>query len=373
MFNCCSLSLLGVLMIWPGPGLIHPTARDPLPAPYFTIDATSPTTLLGFLPGDVLSAPGPEIAIAAVNLGLFDTADDLDALSFDNALASSDETFVLVFSVDRGASGNVAPDPVLVARGQPFNVQDQAAKHQASGDAYMSLLLFDRSGPIPPSPLLGSHSNNNTLVINQGDAGGVDFSLKPAGSPTTTYPPGQPRDNVNGGASSGGSSLSPRVELDYIFFSLTAGSPSLITLPGTGSGADIYIDNNTAIPGGEQLYAAPYLLGLMAEDDIDALIVFDDGDHIFTFGLDQVIFSLAPGSPSLDGFFSSGDLFTSHGGGVFDLYAEGSQIGLAFGDNLNMVDYALCLDVLDCAYDWAIGFFRPLPQSLEAGLRVYPQ
>lgn len=65
---------------------------------------------------------------------------------------------MLILSVDRLSEGGVPPDPNMVALGLPFNVQDQASKNQAAGDAYMSLLLFDRLGPVPPAPgpLLGS-------------------------------------------------------------------------------------------------------------------------------------------------------------------------------------------------------------------------
>lgn len=93
----------------------------------------------------------------------------------------------------------------------------------------------------------------------------------------------------------------------------------------------------------------PTALGLQPADDIDAFTVFDDGDHVFTPGIDQVVFSLTPDSPSLGGSYSPADLFTSEGNGVFDVYTEAFDLGLAFADNLNMLDFALCDDVLGCA------------------------
>lgn len=57
------------------------------------------------------------------------------------------------------------------------------------------------------------------------------------------------------------------------------------------SGADILL--------GGMVYASALSLGLSVLDDIDALVVFDDGDGIFLPGTDIVLFSLAPGSMSL--------------------------------------------------------------------------
>jgi hypothetical protein len=247
----------------------------------------------------------------------------------------------------------------MVALGLPFNVQDQASKNQAAGDAYMSLLLFDRLGPIPPGPgpLPGWRANNNTLVVNQGDAGGVDFSLLPGSSPTAPNRPGSPLDDADSGAGSGGTSPGPSEPPEYIFFSVATDSPSLPGLPGaTPSGADIFIDHDPNACGGEILYVDPFTLGLVEADDIDAFIVFDDGDHMFSSGMDQVVFSLAPDSPSLGTSFSPADLFSSEGFGFFDLYSEAANLGLAFDDNVNMSDFALCDDVLDCALRWGIGY-----------------
>ncbi len=54
-------------------------------------------------------------------------------------------------------------------------------------------------------------------------------------------------------------------------------------------------------PAGTLVYAAAAALGLnpAGGDDIDALVVFDNGDFVFTPGIDTILFSLAPGSPTL--------------------------------------------------------------------------
>ncbi len=345
------------------------TAENPLIPPLFSIDLDSPEVTGGFLlAGDVLWPGGdpslPEIVIAAENLSLHHPADDVDALALGALGVGWEDTFVAIFSVDRAAVGAVPPDPNLVALGFPFNVQDQAAKDQAASDAFMSLFLLNRFGPLR---LKGSRAANNTLVINGGDAGGVDFHLHPAGlSPSLPNPPGSPQSNVNGAA--GTQPPPPKGALDDrvgrqpphepILFSVSASSPSLFDmLPGTGSGADIYIDFDPNHPASEFLYVEPSLLGLMPADDIDAMIVFESGDFVFVPGEDQVVFSLTPDSPSLGGVFGPGDLLSSWGGGFFEPYCPAVLLGLEpTHDNLNMLDYVPCVDVLSCVRDWAIGY-----------------
>jgi hypothetical protein len=97
------------------------------------------------------------------------------------------------------------------------------------------------------------------------------------------------------------------------------------------------------------------VLGLTLADDIDGLIVFDDGDQMFTSGSDQVIFSLAPGSPSLDGDFGPADLFSSEGFGMFTPYSAPDDLGLEPTDNIDLLDYVPCDHVLTGVYNWAIG------------------
>lgn len=353
------------------------TARNPLMPPLFSLDPESPEVTQGpLLPGDLLlrdGPAGPVVEIPAGHLGLLHPDDDVNALGLGVAAVGPTDTFVLIFSVDRATVGGAAPDPDLVALGFPFNVQDQAAKIQASSDSCMSLLLFDRTGPIPPSLRLGSHSPNNTVVINGGDAGGVDYHVSPEGlSPSLVNP--DPNNLSGVGAGAGTQPPPPRGPADddgrdrfaVVLFSLSAGSPSLPILPGTGSAADIYVDFNTAGPGGEELYVAPYQIGLTPGDDIDGVIIFDDGNYVFENGIDQVIFSLSPLSPSLAGTFSPADLFTSVGFGVFAPYCQAESLGLGPADNVDQLDYVMCDDVLTCVDDWAIGFVAdPCPWDLD--------
>ncbi|MCA9242530.1 MAG: hypothetical protein KDA32_01140 [Phycisphaerales bacterium] len=161
------------------------TARNPLTPPLFTIDANSPTTLGVIDPADVLRVPGPTIVID--NLGLFllfSPPDEVDGISLPMP-PEPNEPFAFVFAVNRNSTGAVAPDATLTSMGFPFNVQDQATKGHAAGDAFMSLTLFTLAGGAIPTAR--SLSANNTLVISQGDAGGVDFYLTPPTSPTTSF------------------------------------------------------------------------------------------------------------------------------------------------------------------------------------------
>lgn len=345
------------------------SANNPLIPPLFSLDLNSPEVAGGFLlPGDLLLCPDPNepnmptVEIPAPNLGLLFASDDVDALALGALAVEPDETFVVLLSVDREAVGAIPPDPNLVTLGYPFNVQDQAAKNQAASDAFISLSLFDRFGP---ASARRSRGYNNTLGINGGDAGGMPFGVSPQGlSPSQLNPPESPQSDVDAGSGTGAPTpltgldddAGPRIRFEDIHFSLTATSPSLAALPGTGSGADIYLDTDLSAPGGEVLYVAPATLGLLPEDDIDAMIIFEDGTPGFTSGFDQVLFSLAPGSPSLGGGYGPGDVFSSEGFGGFAPYCSASQLGLAPNDNLNMLDYVLCDHILTAVYNWAIGY-----------------
>jgi hypothetical protein len=365
-YPCNTSNDYRLTMLCGGPpaGPAQPTARRPLRPCVYSIDRDSPTVADGFLPGDALTHPGPQIAIPQANLGLgFPFQDELDGLSEANETVGPLDTFVLVFSVDRASAGLVPPDPLLVAAGFPFNVQQQAALVQAPADAYITTLLFNRAGPLPLARALDP---NNTLIRNQGDAGGVGHSLDPEIPPTD--PNGGPTDELDAG-------YVPKpintAGTGPIYFSLDRASPSLNTLPpGAGSGATVYVDLNPGAPGGELRYAAPAQLNLVQHDDISAMLIFDNGDHVFQPGIDQVVFTLRPESPSLGVLgVGSADLLTTSGLGI-TVYATAQELGLRPTDHVDMVDFAPCDDVLHCIDDWAIGFNRRLPGDMNCDGRV---
>ena len=96
---------------------------------------------------------------------------------------------------------------------------------------------------------------------------------------------------------------------------------------------------STAAPGYDgagAIFATSLMLGLdtpavggLGADDIDALEVFDYGTvGLFEPGLDLVLFSLDPTSPSLGLGFLPGDVLSSTGGGVFGLAIPAGALGL---------------------------------------------
>ncbi len=352
-----------------------PTAVNPLSPPLFSLDPNSPEVTQDlFVPGDVIEnsdAGGLAVMFSRANLGLQDDADVLGAVTVGPIGYPPEATFVIIFSVDRMAGGREPADATLAAMGLPFNVQDQAMRGQAASDAFMSLLLFNRGGPIPPPNglITGSLSNNNTLVINGGDAGGVDFNISPEDVSPADPNTAMTQSDVNGGSGtqSGGGGLiaNDKTRDVVVFFSLRDGSPSLATLPGTGSPADIYVDIDPNSTTGQFLYVPPGAIGLLPGDDIDALLIFENGDNVFTAGEDQIIFSLAPGSPSLGEGTGPGALFSSVGFNTFSLYAPADALGLTLVDNLNMLDFAPCEDVLACARSWAIGYLACQSNDLD--------
>lgn len=94
-----------------------------------------------------------------------------------------------------------------------------------------------------------------------------------------------------------------------------------------------------------RLYATRTHLGLQRNDDIDALAVFDlDGDLVFG-GDDRVLFSLAPGSPSLESLVgasetgAAADVFMARPGMAPVLYAPAALLGLgAESDNIDALE-----------------------------------
>jgi hypothetical protein len=328
-----------------------PQAHVPLPTPNFSIDLFSPS--IGgpnnLRADDVLRKPGPIQAVFGVNMGLGRPGDELDALSGTYPINPT-ATFTLLFSVDRATVGAVPPDPGLVLAGFPYNVQQQAALNQAAGDLFMATRLFNLGGPLP---LAGRAISNNTQVINQGDAGGVDFQLTPDISPEADWQ--FPYDDVDAvGYLPGG----PGRAINNLFFSLDRHSPSLPTLPGgvLNSGGTIFFDPNPNAPGTEQLYVQRFQLGLQFEqDDLDALVLFENGNNVFEPGIDIVMFSLRRDSPSLAVFGrSAADVLVSTGLGNFALFASAHDIGLLPTDELNALELLHCNNIDVCIYDHAI-------------------
>src|SRR5262249_46481868 len=135
---------------------------------------------------------------------------------------------------------------------------------------------------------------------------------------------------------------------------LKRGSPTLITMG--RSGADIFIDTNPNAPAPPQVYALASQLGLQPADDISSIIVFHEGGGInFIPNVDQVIFTLRQGSPSLPPGRGQADLFTTRGPGTVQLFASSSDLGLLPSDAVDMLEFVPCTNALQCIRDHAIG------------------
>lgn len=319
---------------------------NPLLPPLYSFDLASPTVTNGFVEADdvlALNFPFPVPVITGAALGLGAAGDDLDGLSGANSLVSDTATFMLRFSVDRDSTGAVPPDPALVNLGLPYNVADQAARGHQAGDEYISMQLYTRQSTG------GTPGGNHTLSRNNYDEGGTDFGAQPPTS-AQSMAVGAPQDNVDGLAASEATAA--------VYFSATATSPSLATLPGgSGSGVHVY----RFVSGTTTLYASAAQLGLQQADDLDALVVFDTNANGLFDGTDQVLFSLAPGSPSLatlqgaSAVGAAADVFSVSPGIVPQLFASASSLGLgAASDNIDALEILPCTNSLGCLLDHSI-------------------
>lgn len=361
-YRCCA-SVASIFVV--AGALSLPAARaappaDPLPSPWYSFDINSPQADPDTLSAAAILEVGeqnPLIVIPARVLFMEGRNDDLDALSASNALIPPDLSFGLLFSVDINTVGDVLPDAVLASLGFPYNVWDQAIRNQQAGDQYLSTALFLRgTGVVKRVRVPGGNDDNNVLARNNYDEGGTDFVAGPDTSGSDPYA-GVDQDSVDATANLAGET--------QVYFSATSGSDSLSELsqPHAGSGANIFffVLGSTDI----DVYATFADLGLVQADDIDALLIFDiDEDGTFNgteIDADQVLFSLAPGSPSLadlcglPGPCSAADVFTVTFGQAPTVFASGDQLGLTNPqDNVDALDFVSCTDSQACVVSHAI-------------------
>jgi hypothetical protein len=96
-------------------------------------------------------------------------------------------------------------------------------------------------------------------------------------------------------------------------------------------------------------------LGLTTWDDIDGMVVFDSNEDGIFNGSDQVLFTLAPGSPSLGTFSGSSaapaaDVLSVRPGEAPVVFASAIMLGLgASSDNIDALDIYPCEEIEDCA------------------------
>lgn len=358
-----------LLLIVAAPLLAQPPHADiPLPERIFTIDASSPTSIeIPMLtPSTILAKPGPSVLFGGLGLTATSELDGFSTNRIDEVQSLS--SVIVLFGVDRNSIGSVASDAGLVIQNRPFNVMDQADRNQAAADIFMSTSAFDQFGQ-PTSR--GSRTMNNTLARNQGDTGGVDQDLSPNRSATLRIATTQPVDNKNGmtkGGSTGSSAKPKRGANDpVIFFTiarLSEAPPS--TGGGIGRGADIFIDPQPNEADTEERFLAAPQIGLVTGtlgDDIDALFVIDEyDDGLFTTAADIVLFSLAPGSPTLiNNGYSPADIFAVFGNNPSNLvlWTAAANVGLDDSDNIDALDLMMPDDVSGSVLDHAIQLVVP--------------
>ncbi len=342
-----SCAVMGLVCLAVAPLALATRPVEPLPAGLYTFDQGSPTVGMGLLSAaDVLRFSSMEPTLPIVDVNAADVGltlnDDINALSINTTGIGPIEPLLLVFSVDRYTTGLAPPEPSLVTQGVPFNVQDQAARGHAAADQYLSTRAFTRSGALP---LRGERQEpNNTLIRNNFDEGGTGHGAQPqrAADIDTTS---EPQDNVDAVAAEPlpGSRTRPP-----LYLSLTPQSPTVIQM-GFSSAHIFYLPE----PGGPLLvFAFPDDLGLDPLDDIDALIVFDMNENGIFDGsgpmADQILFSLAPGSPSLltipdaSNEGAAADIFSVQAGAepTITVLAHAAQLGLgATGDNVDAMHF----------------------------------
>ena len=323
---------------------------EPLSPPDYSLDRYSPAVLTGLVQAaDILRVSQGQrtIVVEGHMLGLLSTFDELDGLSggVPGGLPAG-TTFGLLFSVDRATLGLTPPDPFYFSIGLPYNAYDQARRGHAAGDQFLVTLPF--GGGVPRL------AANSILVRNNYDEGGTDFLAEPNAHAYTEYAALRvAQDNVDGHTIIRRNPLGQPV---FVYFSASADSPSLITLPGPPSGANLYF-NPTPLGGSQftQLYAPFDALGLTSADDIDALIVSDVSPlGVYSTG-DRVLFSLTPNSPSLrtiPGASAQGaaaDVFVVTFGQSPHVLANAELLGLGLPqDNIDALDVLLCPNLEDC-------------------------
>ncbi len=267
-------------------------AVAPLPASFSVgRDASQfhPADILGILPAVALPGVGqaPYLRIACDSLGLSDDGcddsfgqDNVDALSFGSAVVETEPA--VDFSVTAGAlgsDGSAVEVQSLCPPAEPGLSPEPESDIFRSLLAGTNLLLFDGNGPVGacqaafPLGLLEAVSMRDEL-----DA-------------FVAWDPSVVDRNADG------------VPESPVYFSLDASSPSLAALGFTAG--DILRTSNAETP---SLYASREQLGLQATDDVDGLCLVERGDDVYSAS-DTLLFSLAPGSPTLPAIgASAGDM-----------------------------------------------------------------
>ena len=310
-------------------GLLFPSiAPANAELPHFSVDPASPA-IDGTITSDDVLRPGPAIFTPALNLGLKDNppgdVDSLNSLSY-----GKDRGNILFFSVDRVAVGLLGTD---------VNIQAQPGAEEAAGDVYQTL------------PPLGS----NILAIDEEELG---------------LEPGFFGDDLD-------SLELNSLPMPFTYFSLDF-------LSATNDFGAAGLADDILISAGDGMFATfadgITHIGLLPDDDLDALILFDGctfGELDLKPNCDFALFSVSTFSPSaftytgnsyipgVREFLSPADILFTDFTGDFSLWAKAEDIGLFPDDELD------ALDILPNGDNGVGPKFPPIPEpSSTLGLLV---
>jgi len=290
----------------------------------FSIDRDSQVAIgADLLSADVLT-PGPTVHVDYTLLGLVwddstGTGDDLNALSAGRDSFAGPPIFF--FSVERQSVG---------VNGNPYvpyvsDVYEEALSNQAAGDVFVTCFGH------PGAPRWTPPAGQNMLHINQQELG-----LHPALFPTEDYTGTEPLDELDAlNFSEFDLTGDGRVD-ENVYFSLDILSVSLV---GGASADDVLL-----IKPGDVAFSifadGVTDIGLLPDDDIDALVLLDlqDRGELTPFA-DRAFFSLAPGSPTLlvNGY-SPADIFYTNFNGTYVLEFTASELGLLDTDDVDALE-----------------------------------
>jgi hypothetical protein len=290
----------------------------------FSFDGLSPEWTVGvqgvagagiLAPGDIftpLASYGPiATPVAPPGLLVINLPGEINALSYGRAPASFNANDWANFSLDRGAAG-------LAGTASANEFSFGAGVSEQSSDVFRSVF-----------------NNTNTIfadgdgVVQAGNPNPAAFPLGTGEFATFPFPP-QPPIPPSGGADLDALDLRFNTNAQggsptgTIFMSVDAS-----TAGGLGfSAGDVLVDPSglgTATPA---FYASDAVLGLLpGGNDIDALVVYDDGDNVYLPGTDIVLFSLAPGSSYLGQLDPISGLAINEG----DILIDGTSAQLLLG------------------------------------------
>lgn len=310
---CFQAGLLSLAIIGIGAPCAH--------AATYSIDAGSASRgTIGF-EDDLFNPGGPPPPIIYAGTGAGGT--EVNAMSYGRAGTPQIQSSIFYFSVARNNTG--APNTAV--NGEAFNASGQRIYDEAAD-------VFVSSGNNTNSQLWdGDGAVANPATPGSGTAGALGL-IEPYGPA-----PGVNGDNVDSAdirySAPGNIPGLPGASILWSVNPTTAGAGPYAGM----SSADIFIaaaaNGYSGRPG---VHATAAQLGLAGTDDIDGLVYFEDGQPGATNG-DTVLFSLAPGSPTLTtlGASAADVLVTSPGGGP-SVFASAASLGLVAGDDIDGLD-----------------------------------